>query len=220
MQAEHRFASDLKEYQEERIEHWENALTMVKQNTPGDSVIIAWWDYGYAIQGISERATIADPGGGGKRREDLAKIFTSPENKAIGIIEKYVQEGTPVYIIVSFEEFMLANQISHDVDGGLFFYEYTIEKSGFQDIDERSINEFIETNEIESYAIENIGRYWRIWFTGFIPEADGSYTPDPKMNDKLLPKLLPFNTGAGKGLKNFKLVYKDNSNFIFIYQKI
>lgn len=39
---------------------WLDALSWIKQNTPEDSVIAAWWDYGYWIQTMSDRATIAD----------------------------------------------------------------------------------------------------------------------------------------------------------------
>ena len=39
---------------------WVEALTWVKNNTPEDSKIMAWWDYGYWIQTVGERATYID----------------------------------------------------------------------------------------------------------------------------------------------------------------
>ena len=39
---------------------WNDSLEWIKTNTPKDSVIASWWDYGYWIQTMSERATIAD----------------------------------------------------------------------------------------------------------------------------------------------------------------
>jgi len=39
---------------------WIAALTWLKNNTPEDSVIVSWWDYGYWITTISERATVVD----------------------------------------------------------------------------------------------------------------------------------------------------------------
>ena len=39
---------------------WNDALIWVKNNTPQDSVIASWWDYGYWIQTKSERSTLAD----------------------------------------------------------------------------------------------------------------------------------------------------------------
>ena len=39
---------------------WLDTLDWIKNNTPEDSVVAAWWDYGYWITTMSERATIAD----------------------------------------------------------------------------------------------------------------------------------------------------------------
>lgn len=39
---------------------WIDSLTWIKNNTPKDAVIAAWWDYGYWIQTLGERATLAD----------------------------------------------------------------------------------------------------------------------------------------------------------------
>jgi len=39
---------------------WNDSLEWIKNNTPEDSVIGSWWDYGYWIQTKAERATLAD----------------------------------------------------------------------------------------------------------------------------------------------------------------
>ncbi|MDC0208164.1 hypothetical protein OAJ90_00830 [Nitrosopumilus sp.] len=39
---------------------WKDALEWMKNNTPENSVIASWWDYGYWIQTLGERATISD----------------------------------------------------------------------------------------------------------------------------------------------------------------
>ena len=39
---------------------WNDSLEWIKNNTPEDAVIAAWWDYGYWIQTKAERATLAD----------------------------------------------------------------------------------------------------------------------------------------------------------------
>ena len=39
---------------------WLDALDWIKNNTPKDAVVVSWWDYGYWISTMSERATIAD----------------------------------------------------------------------------------------------------------------------------------------------------------------
>ena len=41
---------------------WQKAMSWVRDNTPIDSVFAHWWDYGYWVQSIGERATILDGG--------------------------------------------------------------------------------------------------------------------------------------------------------------
>jgi len=39
---------------------WSDAMQWLKENTPEDAVIAAWWDYGYWINTLGERKTLAD----------------------------------------------------------------------------------------------------------------------------------------------------------------
>ena len=39
---------------------WPDALNWIKNNTPKDSVVASWWDYGYWVQTLGERKTLAD----------------------------------------------------------------------------------------------------------------------------------------------------------------
>ena len=39
---------------------WIQAMDWLKNNTPEDSVVMSWWDYGYWITTLSERKTLAD----------------------------------------------------------------------------------------------------------------------------------------------------------------
>lgn len=42
------------------IDDFRESYEWLRQNTPKDSKILAWWDYGYQIAGMSERTTIVD----------------------------------------------------------------------------------------------------------------------------------------------------------------
>jgi dolichyl-diphosphooligosaccharide--protein glycosyltransferase len=42
------------------VDDFRQAYYFLRQNTPQDARILAWWDYGYQIAGFSERITIAD----------------------------------------------------------------------------------------------------------------------------------------------------------------
>src|SRR4030042_838293 len=41
---------------------WQKAMAWVRENTPENAVFAHWWDYGYWLQSIGERATILDGG--------------------------------------------------------------------------------------------------------------------------------------------------------------
>ncbi len=41
---------------------WQKAMAWVRENTPATAVFAHWWDYGYWVQSIGERATILDGG--------------------------------------------------------------------------------------------------------------------------------------------------------------
>ncbi len=41
---------------------WQNAMSWVRENTPENAVFAHWWDYGYWLQSIGNRATITDGG--------------------------------------------------------------------------------------------------------------------------------------------------------------
>lgn len=43
-------------------QQWQNAMSWTRENTPEGSVFSHWWDYGYWVQYLGERPTIADGG--------------------------------------------------------------------------------------------------------------------------------------------------------------
>ncbi len=43
-------------------QQWQKAMEWVRDNTPKDAVFGHWWDYGYWLQSIGERATVLDGG--------------------------------------------------------------------------------------------------------------------------------------------------------------
>lgn len=45
-------------------QQWQKAMAWVRESTPQNAVFSHWWDYGYWIQSIGERATVLDGGNG------------------------------------------------------------------------------------------------------------------------------------------------------------
>jgi dolichyl-diphosphooligosaccharide--protein glycosyltransferase len=65
------------------VDDYRNAYLWLKENTPEDARIMAWWDYGYQIAGIANRTTLAD--GNTWNHEHIALLgytLTSPEKEA------------------------------------------------------------------------------------------------------------------------------------------
>ncbi len=68
---------------------WKESLEWIKTNTPKDSVIAAWWDYGYWISTMSERPTLTDNATlDSKKIQNFAKTLVSPPNQAWKILHE------------------------------------------------------------------------------------------------------------------------------------
>jgi dolichyl-diphosphooligosaccharide--protein glycosyltransferase len=62
---------------------WKDTLEWIKSNTPQDSVVAAWWDYGYWITTMSERATLADNATiHSDRIQKIAEILVGPPDES------------------------------------------------------------------------------------------------------------------------------------------
>ncbi len=62
---------------------WTDALAWIKNSTHPDAVIASWWDYGYWISTVGERASLADNWTGNHTRiEMLADMFISAPDDA------------------------------------------------------------------------------------------------------------------------------------------
>ncbi len=210
---------------------WLDALLWTKANTPEDSVILFWWDYGYYFQAVAERRTVADGGGNVPRNIDLAKMFTSPEDEAMAYIRKYVDyTKVPTYMVVSYEEFGKSGAINRIAggnfsnpsqivgDGQLYIATFSVPKGKSREEDDRRIGEIFQRNNIATYYIVDMGSAYQIWAMVQVDEQ-GNYHPE--WSEKLLVKLLPFNNGLGQGLKHFKLVYPATGNkfsYVYIYR--
>jgi len=81
------FKSKLSHGKEVIIDDYREAYWWLRDNTPEDTRVMAWWDYGYQINGVANRTTIAD--GNTWNHEHIATLgrcLTNPEKKAHNII--------------------------------------------------------------------------------------------------------------------------------------
>jgi dolichyl-diphosphooligosaccharide--protein glycosyltransferase len=81
------FKAQLRNGQYVIIDDYREAYWWLRDNTPPDSRVMAWWDYGYQIAGIANRITIAD--GNTWNHEHIAtlgKCLSSEESAAHKIV--------------------------------------------------------------------------------------------------------------------------------------
>jgi dolichyl-diphosphooligosaccharide--protein glycosyltransferase len=88
---------------------WKESLEWIKTNTPKNSVIAAWWDYGYWISTMSDRSTLADNATlDSQKIQKIAKtLLSSPDSAWITF-----QDMGADYIVI-----FVAGQRIDNVDG-------------------------------------------------------------------------------------------------------
>jgi dolichyl-diphosphooligosaccharide--protein glycosyltransferase len=78
---------------------WTQALTWINQNTPKNAVIIAWWDYGYWINVMGNRTTVADNATLNETRiAEIGQMFMAPPAQAAKLAQD-MSQGRPTYVL-------------------------------------------------------------------------------------------------------------------------
>jgi dolichyl-diphosphooligosaccharide---protein glycosyltransferase len=77
---------------------WTQTLQWIRQNTPTNSVVISWWDYGYWIAVMGNRTTAADNATiNGTRIGQIGRMFMSNVTQAAKIADQ-ISQGQPTYV--------------------------------------------------------------------------------------------------------------------------
>lgn len=97
---------------------WIESLEWIKNNTPEDSVIAAWWDYGYWISTMSERTTLADNATiDSVQIERLAKMFLNTPDGAWRMLQD--MDADYVVVFVAGERLVIESEEPlYVLDGG------------------------------------------------------------------------------------------------------
>ena len=78
---------------------WKDSLEWIKNNTPEDSVIVSWWDYGYWITTLSERSTLADNATiNTDKIQQIAKIFLNSPDQSWEMLQKLDADYVVVFV--------------------------------------------------------------------------------------------------------------------------
>ena len=97
------------------ISDWLQALNWIHSNTPTNSVIIAWWDYGYWINVMGNRTNVSDNATLNETRiAQIGQMFFSNVTAGAKIAEN-MGHGHPTYVLL----FLTGSEISL---GGVSYY--------------------------------------------------------------------------------------------------
>jgi len=88
--------------QELQYSDWLQALSWMRENTPPDSVVFAWWDYGYWITALGQRRTLADNGTQNSTQiAMIAQTFLDNSTMAIPNLKRYNVTYVAIFITPS-----------------------------------------------------------------------------------------------------------------------
>lgn len=169
---------------------WLESMEWIKNNTPKDAVIAAWWDYGYWISTLGERATIADNSTlNDSIIENLAKMFTSSPKEGWQILRDMQAD----YVVI----FISGQRLAVDNEGQAL---YILQGGG----DESKKQWFIRIagNPMDQYL-----------------QSDGISGTDYFWNDTLLGKMFPFTALAYVNLQTNQQSATYQPGFTPIYVK-
>lgn len=130
---------------------WLDTLAWIKNNTPDDAVIASWWDYGYWISTMGERASLADNATlSTKVIQNIAKILLSSPDTSWNLLN----EADADYVVI----FVAANQLLVDAPGQF----YTLGGGGDESKKQwfMRIGEFDERQFLHSDGLSGTETFW------------------------------------------------------------
>jgi dolichyl-diphosphooligosaccharide---protein glycosyltransferase len=158
-----------------QVADWIDALNWISNNTPKDSVVASWWDYGYWITTLANRTSLADNATINQTRiAELAKMFIEPEIDGYEIAKELDSDYVVLYLV---------GQRFPGANGSSF---YTLGSGG----DESKKQWFIR-----------IGGFNEMEYL----EQDGFTPTPKFWNDTLLGKLIPFEPQAYASIQGGQL---------------
>jgi dolichyl-diphosphooligosaccharide--protein glycosyltransferase len=158
-----------------QVADWIDALNWISNNTPQDSVVASWWDYGYWITTLANRTSLADNATINQTRiAELAKMFIEPEKEGYEIAKDLHSDYVVLYLV------------GQRFPGGNGSSFYTLGSGG----DESKKQWFIRIGGF------NENEYL---------EQDGFTPTPKFWNDTLLGKLIPFEPQAYASIQGGQL---------------
>ena len=78
---------------------WPDALERMKTNMADDAVVCSWWDYGYWIETMAGKTTLADGSTHNTRQiANIGNIMMLPPEESIELLRKYYADYIVVFV--------------------------------------------------------------------------------------------------------------------------
>ena len=205
------------------------AFQWIRNATPENAVFLSWWDYGDLIRIFAQRdALISDPCPrcfdtlsedekdvfryeDAERFDDVVKFFTSSEDDAYKIAEKYDAD----YVFVTYEDFSKSWAIEYLAGKSRVIKVFNVPRSGDKDTDLENLANTFAQYRVSAYYVKTDPEKYVVWYIA--PEDV------LQINERLLLNLLPFriypeNVLVWDMLDKFNPVYRDDENYIYIFK--
>jgi dolichyl-diphosphooligosaccharide--protein glycosyltransferase len=109
-----------------QLNDWSQSLQWIKDNTPQNAVVIAWWDYGYWITVMGNRTSVADNATlNATRIAQIGRMFMSNATIAAKTA-KVIAHGRPAYVLL-----FIVGSLIGTPDGKQYYTLQTFTGGGF-----------------------------------------------------------------------------------------
>ena len=138
---------------------WIDTLNWIAKDTPKNSVIAAWWDYGYWITTLGNKTSLADNATINQTRiATIAKMFIDQKENGIKVAQDLKADYILVYVV---------GQRFSGVNGTAF---YTLGSGGDESKKQwfMRIGGFDETNYLQADGFMATSRFWNTTLLGQI----------------------------------------------------
>jgi len=213
---------------------WIETLEWIKLNTPENSVVASWWDYGYWISTVADRTTLIDNATiSTVKIQEVAEIFMSTPDEAWNLLTEWNVDYVVVFVAAVRLDGSYDDQPIYLLNGGgdeskksWFMRIGDVELSKYLESDGRTGTSYFWNETLLGQMIPyNVALYYNeqnqqtseIFQNGFIPISilEINYTDDGNYPLKLV-HTSPSFTDKNIDRLGSVFVYEVNKNYITI----
>ncbi|WP_455283141.1 STT3 domain-containing protein [[Eubacterium] cellulosolvens] len=192
---------------------WMEALTWMKDNTEVDSVVFAWWDYGYWITTVGDRRSLADNGTMNTTQISvIGRTFLSDHNATMPILKRY--GVTHIALLVTW--YMRENVVSYYGYGEDSKWYWMARISNGSTLDEETVHFYSRRVEEGETAYS---RYDRVLTVADTKISNTTIVDDKGVSPSTLLGLLMAGAYSQEaGNEFFVPVFFSSNKFVLIYE--